>query len=223
MLISCTIEGLEAFDLYTGARRWSNASYPAANLQRGWMDERLIIEDQRSRLRTVNLREGLVSEPFEAPAHGEWDPLDLRDVMTVNGMIVAHYPQRVVIYDPDTGAVAGNDVVTDERDYRWLIPATDRLVAISTRSQQIPMGAQPGMRSQYVYRLYPISHNGKVLAEPISPPAFGDRVQQVLGLDGWLLLSTQSATFAIPMPPPEAHPEAHPGAPPAPVPPKEPN
>ena len=200
LLVSCTVDGLEAFDLCTGDKRWSNSSYAVVNLQHGWMDERLIVEDQRSRLRTVNPREGTVSEPFEAPLHGEWDPLDLRDVMTVNGMVVAHYPQRVVVFDPDTGAVAGADVVTDERDYHWLVPAADRLVAISTRSQQIPMGAQPGMRSQYVYRLYSMSHNGKVLGEPDGPVTFGDHVQQVLGLDGWLLLSTQSDTLAIPMP-----------------------
>ena len=62
------------------------------------------------------------------------------------------------------------------------------------------VGGGPGMRNQYKYWLYLLSDNGKVLADPAEAPPLGDRVQQARLVDGWLLLSTQSNTLAIPMP-----------------------
>lgn len=234
LLVYATGEGIEVFDLYTGRRAWTNSTYGALDSQRAWLfDERLVIEDQRSRLHSVDLRSGSVSEPFETPSRGEWDPLELRDVLLVNDKIIAQYPQRIVSFDPGTGAVVGSDVISDERDYWRVLPASGtfgtpggsgaagvagasggalpfpqggkidqpRLIVVSAHSTQAAIGAQPGMRStQYVYRIFALSENGKVLGQPYAAPTLGDKVQQAAIIDGWLLLSTQTVTLAIPMP-----------------------
>ncbi|MCI0629551.1 MAG: PQQ-binding-like beta-propeller repeat protein [Phycisphaerales bacterium] len=199
-------EGVSVFDLYGGQRRWSSSPYTVVNTQRAWrFDDLIVLEDQRSRLRTVQLHDATISDPFEAPLRGEWDPPALNNVMLIGDKIVAHYPQRVVMYEPLSGAVVGVDIITDDRDYRWLLPALNaqgenRLLVVNARSSQVAVGGGPGMRNQYKYWLYLLSDNGKVLADPAEAPPLGDKVQQARLIDGWLLLSTQSNTLAIPMP-----------------------
>ena len=148
----------------------------------------------------MNLRDGSVSEPFEAPVRGEWDPLELRQLMIASDRVIAHYPQRIVAYDASAGAIAGADVVSDDRDYRWLLPAQDQFVLISSRTLQSPIPDQPGRRTQqWTYLIYVLSDNCKLLGEPAKLPTLNDRVQQAAVIDGWLLLSTQSETLSIPM------------------------
>ena len=200
-LVYGSMQGVHAIDLYTGKRLWSNADYAALDSQRAWqIDDQLVIEDQRSRLRAMNLRDGSVSEPFEAPVRGEWDPLELRQLMIASDRVIAHYPQRIVAYDASAGAIAGADVVSDDRDYRWLLPAQDQFVLISSRTLQSPIPDQPGRRTQqWTYLIYVLSDNCKLLGEPAKLPTLNDRVQQAAVIDGWLLLSTQSETLSIPM------------------------
>jgi hypothetical protein len=201
-----TDEGVSVFDLYAGERRWSSSPNTVVNTQRAWrFDDLIVLEDQRSRLRTVQLREATISDPFEAPLRGEWDPPALNNVMLIDDKIVAHYPQRVVMYEPLSGAVVGMDIITDDRDYRWLLAARNaqaenRLLVVNAKPSQVAVGGGPGMRNQYRYWLYLLSDNAKVLADPAEAPPLGDKVQQARLIDGWLLLSTQSNTLAIPMP-----------------------
>ena len=73
------------------------------------------------------------------------------------------------------------------------------MMLVNSRSEQAVIGAQQG-RSQYMYRVYLLSENGMVLADPLLLPPLGDKVGQVTLVDGWALLSTQNATVAVPMP-----------------------
>ena len=73
------------------------------------------------------------------------------------------------------------------------------MLLINSRSEQAVIGWQG--RNQYRYRLYLLSENGMVLADPQSIPPLGDKVGRVALIDGWVLLSTQNyATVAVPMP-----------------------
>ena len=204
-LVFGTTGGLHAVDLYSGKRLWSNSGYAALDSHRGWHFDSgagvLILEDQRNRLRSVDLRNGSISEPFEVPMRGEWDPLELRSLQIVGGRVVALYPQRVVVYDPANGTLVGSDVVSDDRDYRFLLPAEDALVLVNSRAMQAPLPDQPGRRAQqWEYLVYVLSENGKVLAEPLKlDKALTERVQQAALIDGWLLLSTSADSVAIPM------------------------
>jgi hypothetical protein len=98
-----------------------------------------------------------------------------------------------------TGVMVGADVITDEREYQWLLPAEQCLVLISRRTLQVIAPEQAGRRTQHIYRIYTLSHNGRVLGDPLELSPLPDRVQNVQLTDGWLLMSTQSDTLAIPM------------------------
>jgi outer membrane protein assembly factor BamB/predicted negative regulator of RcsB-dependent stress response len=203
-LVFGTASGLHMVDLFSGKRMWSSSGYAALDSQRAWHFDSaaggLIIEDQRSRLRSVNLRDGTISEAFEVPLRGEWDPLDLRSLQLIGGRVIALYPQRVVVYDSATGALVGSDVISDDRDYRFLLPADGKLVLVNSRVMQAPVPDQPGRRAQqWEYLIYILSENGKVLAEPQKLDALTERVQQAALIDGWLLLSTSSDTVPIPL------------------------
>lgn len=197
--------GMHVVDLYSGRRLWSSAAYPVIDTHRAWLADSAsalaVIEDQRSRLRSVDLRDGTVSDAFDAPMRGDWDPLDLRSLRLIGGRVIALYPQRVVVYDPASGAVVGIDVISDERDYRFLLPADGKLALVNSRVMQAPIPDQPGHRAQqWEYLVYVLSENGKVLAEPmkLNKPLM-ERVQYAALIDGWLLLSTSSDTVPVPL------------------------
>jgi outer membrane protein assembly factor BamB len=195
-----TADGIEAVDLFTGERPWTTTDFAAVQTQRGWSDgDRLVIEDQRGRLRSVNPADGTVSVAFDQPGRSDWEALDLRNLMFVGDRVVAHYKQRVVVYDMN-GVVVGADVITDERDYQWLLPADQCLVLVSRRTLQVLQPDQSGRRTQHVYRVYALSHNGRALSDALELNPLPDRVQNVQLIDNWLLMSLQDTTLAIPMP-----------------------
>lgn len=202
VLVCGSIDGIEEIDLASGERQWSSSGYGALDSQRAWaMDTRIVFEDQRSRLRTIRLADGVVSDQFELPLRGEWDPLEMRDLIVSGDTVIAHYRARIVIFDPENGGVLGADAVPDDRDYRWLIEAEDRLEAISYSSAQPQVNAGGGgiRRTQYQYTAFPLSRNGKLLGAPTRTPFMPERVQQVTAIDGWLLFSTLTDTLAVPM------------------------
>jgi hypothetical protein len=206
LIVYGTAEGLQAIDSFSGEVRWTNTSYPLVDTQRAWMlDKRVLIEDERSRLRMVNLHDGSVSEPFETPPRGEWDPLGLKDVLWIEQQLVALYPNRVLFYDPETGAVIGSDVIpAEDRNYRWLLPAANRdgatfFLLINSRAEQVELEGQPGMRNQHVYLIHPLSTNGKAEG-PMEVKLLLQPAQQAVVVDHWLLLSTSLETVPIALP-----------------------
>lgn len=199
-LVLGTPESIEAIDVFTGEQLWISTEFAAADSHHGWRDgDRLIIEDQRSRLRSVDVVRGTISNPFDHPGRSDWEPLDLKDVIFAADRVVAHYRQRVVVYDAH-GVVIGADVITDNRDYAWVLPAQDRMVLISRLSVQAQPSELGGRRMQHVYRIYALSNNGRVLAEPLELQPLPERLYSARLIDGWLLLSTSSDTMQIPMP-----------------------
>jgi hypothetical protein len=224
-LIIGSVDGLQAIDVFSGATLWRTASYAATDSQRAWvLGDRLLLEDQRGRLRMIDARDGSVGEPFESPLRGEWDPSELRQahlIQTGAGgegsgpRVIAHYPQRVVMYDAASGAVVGVDVISDDRDFRFLLLGSaapgggggaaldggQRLVLVNSRVVQTPIADQPGRRAQqWIYRIYVLSQNCKVLSEPLElDEPLNERVHFAMLLDGTLLLSTPSETLAIPL------------------------
>jgi hypothetical protein len=206
-LVYGSAETMEAFNLWSGERLWANAASAAVDSQHAWCTDRMVVfEDQRTRLRSVRLADGVVSESFEPPLRGEWDPMELRDMLVAGDLVIGHYRQRIVMYDPQTGRVAGADAVTEDRDFKWLVRAEDRLLAVSTASFQGtgngPGGAPQNLRRvQYGYKVYAMSLNGKAMSTVATPrEPLPERVQQVFAIDNWLLLSTLTDTLAVPMP-----------------------
>ena len=81
-----------------------------------------------------------------------------------------------------------------------MLVAADRLLAISGRTEQAPMNEQGGRRTQYAYHVFAFSENGKVLDNPLAIEPLPERVQHAALINGWLLLSTNDDTLALPMP-----------------------
>lgn len=200
-LIYATSESIDAIDLYAGRRMWSNSNHSSIDsLRSWWVGEHVVIEDHRGRLRNVNVRDGLISEPFQTPVRGEWDVLELRHVIASGNRLIARYRQRILIYEPDSGLITGADAISDERDYLWLLPAQDRMVLINYRAEQVLLADQPIRRTRYHYRIHLLSDNGKAMANPVELPPLSERVLHAGVVDEWLLLSTRADTIAIPVP-----------------------
>ena len=199
-ILLATTDGLQAVDLASGERRWSNIVYGVTDLHHGWSaGDQVVVEDRDSELRVVRILDGTVSAAFGIPGHGDWDPMDLQGVHVVGDALFARYRQRLVRYDA-RGVVLGSDHIVDNRDYQWVEPVRDGVVLVSRhKTEQEIIPDRAGRQTRHTYRLYLLSRDCMVKAEvelrPITRRLFGTRA-----VDGWLLLSTQSETLAIPMP-----------------------
>jgi len=204
-LVYATNAGIEAIDLQTGRRWWSLVIPDAMETSRGWRGAgEIIVETAAGRpgdglnpLRALRLADGDLSLPFDMPQRGEWDRRDLRELLVGEGRVFARYGQRIVRFSR-SGKVLGADVVSDNRDYMWLIPTDDRLLVVSRfRSEQVPNEPR---RTQHVYRVYTLSENCRLMGEAVELPPMTERLQRVVAVDGWLVLSTAGGIVALPMP-----------------------
>lgn len=205
-LVYGTESGVELVNLNTGERRWRQRDSAALGSRRGWVTgDDVLFEDSNGSLRSVALRTGALSEPFHRPRStfgGDSSPLV--DVVIDRGMIYAQFADRIVRVSVD-GTVLGADVISDERDYRWLFPATDRLVLVSkVGTQQVMTTGSPVRRTEHFYRLYTLSESCAVVDEGLNlgTPDKGmvEPIRDVALMDRWLFISTGSTTLAVPMP-----------------------
>ncbi len=181
----------------------------AIGTPRGWLAAgQLIIEcpvrpaDGVNPLRAVALADGAMSDPFEMPEHGEWDRLDLRQLLVDRDHVFARYGERIVRFGPG-GNVLGADAVNTHRDYRWLLPAADRLLLVNRfKSEQVMVPGEARRQTQHTYRVYGLSQNCRLLGEGVELPALPERLETAAVIDGWLMLSTGTETLAVAMPPP---------------------
>ncbi|MHC4963773.1 MAG: outer membrane protein assembly factor BamB family protein [Planctomycetota bacterium] len=200
--------GVEAVDLLSGGPVWSDEAPEAAQTPRGQLaGGTVVVESALARpgggtnpLCAFRLGDGTRTEPFDAPGRGEWDRLDLRELVISEGRIFARYGQRVVRYS-DTGAVLGADVVSDHRDYKWLLPAADRMLLVSRfKSEQVMVPAESRRRTEHTYRVYAVSENCGLVDETVQLPPLTERLGAAAVMDNWLLLSTSSETLAVALP-----------------------
>ncbi len=200
-LVYGTAEGMEAVDLLTGTKRWTNQAYETMETQSGWpVDDLVLIEDREGSLRAVDLERGSVSDRFVPPLQGDWDPLELQDVLIADGRLYARYRERVVQYDGQ-GRALGADVTTDSRDYDWVLPVEDGLLVLSRfQTEQAIIPDRSGRVTQHSYRIYRLAPDCKLRDESYVLPPITQRLVQVETIDGWILLSTPTETLAIPLP-----------------------
>lgn len=201
VLVVGSIDGIEAVDLFSGERRWTQTSYDALDSQRAWIvDDRVIFEDQRARLRSLDIATGALSDSFENPARGEWETMELLQVIPYHGQALAHYRQRLALFDPTTGAIVGADAIGQNRDFRWIVPLDSHLLVVDLTSDQVAMGERGARQTRYQYQIHVLSQNGLALRDPFALEPLHDRLQQLHAVDGWLLGSTSAGTLAIRIP-----------------------
>ena len=194
--------------LPSGRSLWSNLSVAAQGVRQGWplldsvvvrtqIDRR---QDPRNPLRTLKLSNGVMSDPFALPARGGWDPSGLNGLVVDGQRVFAVFGERVVRFDA-SGDVLGADIISDERDYKWLLPTDDRLVLISrSDSRQTRVPGQTGRRTEHTYRLYALSDNCKLIGDAVELEAVSQRFERAVVIDGWIVLSSRTLTVAIPAP-----------------------
>ncbi len=207
-LIYGTSGGVEMLQLPSGRSLWSNLSAAARGVRQGWplldsvvvrtqIDRR---QDPRNPLRTLKLSNGVMSDPFALPARGGWDPSGLNALVVDGQRVFALFGERVVRFDA-SGDVLGADIISDERDYKWLLPTDDRLVLISRSDTSQPtVPGQRGRRTQHTYRLYTLSDNCKLISDAVELERVSERFERAAVIDGWVVLSSRSQTVFIPAP-----------------------
>ena len=202
-LVFGTDAGVELVSLHTGERRWVQESSSALSTRRGWLaGEAVLVEDSSGALRSIDLGTGLLSEPFSRPrtAFGG-DSSVLVDLLVNHGKIFAQFADRIVRVSND-GIVLGADAIADERDYRWLLAAADRLVLVSKAgTQQVRDPDRAESKTKHFYRIYVLSENGALMQDGSDLEPLDESIRNAELVDGWLILSTGSATLAVPMPP----------------------
>ena len=201
-LLCATEEGLELIDLLQGQRRWTNIAFDAMEARQGWLaGDRFVVESRTSRLFTVRVEDGALSAPFDTDIRGDWEADALSQVHVDGDSLIAQYSERIVRYDLD-GRVLGADIVSDERDYRWLLTADDLLVAVSLYEsrQQQAAGNSRQPRTHRTYRVYFLSPNCKLEGAMLQATALTKRLRTAAVIDGGLLLSTDAETLLLRLP-----------------------
>jgi hypothetical protein len=201
-LLCASADGLELIDLLRGRRRWISIALDAMGAPRGWrVGGRVVIEREAGGgLLALRLDDGTLAGLLEASVAGAWDPMRLDALHTSGDSVVAQYRQRIIRYDLN-GTIIGADSIVGPRDYRTLLSAADRLIVISQYdSRQVPRVGGLGRETHRTYRIYILSEDGRLEAEPMQLPAFTERLGEAAVIDGWLLLSAGEQTLALPLP-----------------------
>ncbi len=184
-------KGVELIDLLSGEVVWSARGDAASTAIDGWaFDDVAFIAEPTMSLRLLSLRDGSVSAPLEAPERDGWRPLDLFHVFAYGDVVIAHFQDRMLSYDR-AGRLVGADAIADERSYRWILPAADRLVIVSRANER---------RNSYVYRLYAAGADGRVLERDVELGEIRTAIRRARLMNGVMLLSTDAATYVIPAP-----------------------
>lgn len=198
-----TDAAIEAIDLVSGQRRWSNVSPEAGWFTRGWrFGEQVLVADATTRLHALDLTTGRLSGAFEPAEDRGGQPSKLEHVQTRGDRALAHYQQRVVWFERD-GSVSGQDILPHERKFSHVLLGQNRMAVIS----HVP-NPDPSVRRQrrFVDRIYIFSDSCKLLDEEIIP-ANRNPAKEAMAIDGWLLLSERVServsdrdqTVAVPM------------------------
>ena len=204
-LVYATAGGIESIDPQTGRRWWSIVGPDTRSTSRGWSAVGQVIveltttrpQDGVNPIHALRAGDGRLSQPFDTLQRGEWDRFDLRAILATGGRLFARYGQRIVRFSTG-GKLVGADVISEQRDYKWLLPAKDRLLVISRyKSEQVRGETR---RTQQIYRVYALSDNCRLIGEVLELPPMVEPLEHATVVDGWLLLSTATGTMAVPMP-----------------------
>ena len=204
-LVYATAGGIESIDPQTGRRWWSIVGPDTKGSTRGWSAVgQIVVELATSRppdgvnpIRALAAGDGQLSHPFDTLQRGEWDRFDLRAILATGGRLFARYGQRIVRFSP-SGKLVGADVISEPRDYKWLLPAGDRLLVVSRHKSKPDPGDM--RRTHQIYRVYALSDNCRLIGEVLELPPMAEPLEHAALVDGWLLLSTATGSVAVPMP-----------------------
>ncbi|MHC5028132.1 MAG: outer membrane protein assembly factor BamB family protein, partial [Planctomycetota bacterium] len=190
-------EGLQLVDLLNGATIWVNRAFDLRDSIGGKaVGHRVVLLDRTNQLRTIDLETGRPGNRFDLPRGGVNSDAVSLDILGTD--IFARYRQRLVRYNA-RGTVRGADPITGERSYDWLAPVDGGLVIVS-HQQRSPERGQRNRRRRYLhtYVIYHLSKDCRLIGEHTLPKV-PQPLQEVRAADGWVMVSTQADTLAVPM------------------------
>ena len=198
--------GIEWIELYSGTRHLANTSHALmeSNLGRLRADVALV-QDRPGRLLTLSPQNGQIVRDLEVDLAVRpelqrtlnADALDYAD-----DHFVAHYRNRVLFYD-HAGELIGADVVLeDTRRYIALVPIDDGYIVVSQADhRQVVRGANGQRGSEYTYRFYRLSSDGRLTADVVQlDQPLRAEVLSATAVDGSLVLTTRNETIVIRVP-----------------------
>lgn len=194
-----TNSAVELYSLASGARRWANLSDLAPDTADAWPTTTgFLVQDANASIRALANDTGRIDEPVVVPG-GDWFPSDLQGLTRAADAWLAHYRDRVLYFD-ERGRLSGRDAIVEDRNYTHIIPARDRVIVVSHIRRPRSVIPRPGRSpSLFVDRLYVLSTNGMVIGgrdvESESAPLAASGA-----VDGWILLSSDQSTVAVPAP-----------------------
>ncbi len=204
-LVYGTLDGVEMIDILQAdsprPEIWTSAAYYARAARRAWaVGDRMVLEDRTRALRSLDAGSGAISDAFDAPVAGDWNTTDLVDVKLSGDRLIAQYKQRVICFDAG-GTLVGADVIDHEREYKALLQSSDGMVLVSKFSsmQEFLAGGRE-RRTSHVYRIYRLTDSCALKGEPLELEPITQRLKDAALADGWLLLSFEGQTVAVPAP-----------------------
>lgn len=200
--IVATDRFIRSIDLCNGSVLWENrVEHLVEEAERAWvLGDFVVVCDSATTIRSIRLDTGAPVENFQPRAALTWDPKLLIDLHGIGDRVLAHYMERLAWFDRD-GVIDGQDQVTQERDYAHVAIGDSVVFALSHVRREPGFGSQRNRPSQQHWNvIYTFSDNGKLLTGTHEFPTGGLPPQVVWGIDGWLLISEETSTIALPAP-----------------------
>jgi hypothetical protein len=145
----------------------------------------------------------IVEERFRALPRLDNRRLELRSGGRVGDLAVLQYRDRIIAFDLH-GELVGEDGIADEdRDFATVLPAEDTILVVSNAvPRQILMADGSGLRFEYSYVLYRLSASEgcRLLGPGIRVRTIGQRAQRWSVVDGFVIVSTNGGSMAVPLP-----------------------
>ncbi len=197
---------VEAFDALHAdlPSRWRLATPVVRDTVGSWrVGSSLVLADRADGIAAVGLVDGTARpDRFRVPLRNEVRSTSIRAGGRAGGAALIQFEDRVVAFRAD-GELLGEDAVADERNYLVATPIEGGIVVVNALgSRQVPSPITGGMRTEFAYVVYRLSLGDglRLLGPGLQVRLAAQRCERVGVVDGYLLLSTNSSTLAVPLP-----------------------